>query len=92
MTTPIVAYVIQMTEHERGWGQRPDGYLVFGTEADGKAYVIKEISSRISPVAPDIYVSYDVVGYKQCAPSIIEAIAKSERQFIYVDHLKELKG
>lgn len=36
----IAAYQIDFTEHERGWGQRPDGSMLFPDKATADAYAI----------------------------------------------------
>jgi hypothetical protein len=92
MTSPTVAYIVEMTEYERGWGSRPDGYLAFPTEADAKAYVTKETAERSIHNVPDEYIAFSMVGYRECSPRIIESMANSGcRGFTYIDRLDELK-
>jgi hypothetical protein len=66
-----VFYVVEMVEHERGWGQRPDGWLVFHTEDWAAAYIKRMTADRVGP-APDEYTSYHPLGYKECTGSIAE--------------------
>jgi hypothetical protein len=83
----LVGFVVEMTEHERGWGQRPDGFLVFETEAKAKSYVQKEIANRTKS-DPDDYVVYHLRGYMEVCLEIISRIIS--REFIYVDRISEL--
>ncbi len=91
MTSPTVAYLVEMTEHERGWGYRPDGYMAFQTEADAKAYVNRQTAGRSIHNVPDEYVSYDLVGYKECSQRVIDAMANNGGRGLYIHRLNELK-
>jgi hypothetical protein len=91
MTSPIVAYLVEMTEYERGWGSRPDGYLAFPTEADARAYVTRQTAGRSIHNVPDEYVAYSMVGYRDCSQRVIDIMQHSGRGFTYIDRLHELK-
>lgn len=67
----IVFYIIEMVESERGYGQRPDGFLVFHTEQVAKEYVQRMTAGRRGP-APDTYTMYNTIGYRECISSIAE--------------------
>lgn len=81
MTTPIVAFVIQVTEHERGWGSRPDGHIIFKTEADADLWLLKVYNERRNQPTPDEYDSYDKIGYKEVKVEVIEALR--DKDFIW---------
>lgn len=84
MTTPIVAFVLQATEYERGWGSRPDGHVIFKTEADADKFLAKVAADRRNvTVAPDEYTNYDKLGYKEVKVEVIEALERSPQDFIW---------
>lgn len=90
-----VVFIVEMTEYERGWGQRPDGFLAFVTEDAAKAHVYEETADRTGP-APDEYVSYSMIGYRACSSAFLQktltAATSLDRPFIYVDQVRELQG
>lgn len=91
MTQPVtVVYIVEMTEHERGWGQRPDGNLAFVTEADAKSYVDKVTADRKGPV-PDEYTSYHMVGYRECSAEFFSRFEKNKTVRLYVHRLGDLR-
>lgn len=49
------AYVIEWTEYERGWGQRPDGMSVHATVEDATAYLERTWHARLQDPVPDEY-------------------------------------
>lgn len=53
----VKVYVVEMTEYERGWGNRPDGYLAFATEEDADAYLKAEYQIRWGRSVPE-YTEY----------------------------------
>jgi hypothetical protein len=85
----LVVYVVQMTEYERGWGQRPDGNLAFVNEADAREYVALQTADRTGPV-PDEYVAYNLVGYRECSKAFFEQLRCNDRGFKYFDRIGEL--
>ena len=90
-----VVFIVEMTEYERGWGQRPDGFLAFGTEDAAKAYVQEETKGRTGP-APEIYVAYSMLGYRACSPAVLARVLTASEdangQCVYIDKLAELQG
>lgn len=50
-------FLVQVTEFERGWGSRPEGYLVFETEED-RTQFLKDMNTRKGPIVPDYYWDY----------------------------------
>jgi hypothetical protein len=87
----MVVFVVEMTEYERGWGSRPDGNLAFVSEDAAKKYVQKQTADRTGP-APDEYVAYDLVGYRECTPAFFQKLKDNSRGFQYFDRLGELKA
>jgi hypothetical protein len=89
-----VLYVIGLTEHERGWGCRPEGYLGFLTEAEADAYIKAENAAEVarnpSGVVPDCYWTYNKVGYREAHPSQLKAVKTNGRGRVYVDRVNEL--
>ena len=49
-----VVYRVYETEHERGWGQRPDGHTDFTSYEKAKAWADK-INDHPDGTVPDIY-------------------------------------
>ena len=88
MSNVTVVFVVEMTEHERGWGQRPDGNLAFVDEQTAKAYVDKETKDRTGP-APDEYISYNLLGYRACTSAFLKTV-KGKGQ-VYFSRLSELQ-
>jgi hypothetical protein len=86
-TTVTVVYMVEMTEYERGWGQRPDGFLAFVDEECAKAWVADTTKDRTGP-APDIYVRYSKIGYKPCSRKFAEDVGHKGR--MYVNRLSDL--
>lgn len=85
-----VSYVVEMTEYERGWGQRPDGYMAFLTEDAANEYITEQTKDRTGS-APDVYVNYSKVGYRETNPKFLTSIKKSPSKRIYFDRMNELK-
>jgi hypothetical protein len=61
----LKVFIVEITEYERGWGCRPDGYLAFKNEELADKF-LKEVydsrSSKLSDV-PDCYDDYKKIGY-----------------------------
>lgn len=85
-----VSYVVEMTEYERGWGQRPDGYVAFLTEDAANEYIAEQTKDRTGS-APDVYVNYSKVGYRETNPKILTSIKKSPSKYMYFERMNELK-
>ena len=49
-----IAYLVQWTEHERHWGQRPDGYSLHATKEVWTAYLAAHEAQKL-PETPDEY-------------------------------------
>ncbi len=58
MTDKKFLYVLDVTEHERGWGIRPDGYMLFIDNESADAWV-KDIYSKRDNNVPDCYDTYE---------------------------------
>lgn len=86
--TIIVAYVLSCNEYERGFGQRPDGYLCFETEKLAEVF-LKAQDALITDNAPDCYVLYYKVGYRECSLSNLEKIRTHGKMWVSI--LTELK-
>jgi len=74
-------HVIEGTEYERGWGQRPDGYAAFLTKADAEAYIAsydKRFNSE--PVVPDEYTKYSYIGILECSEAFFQAAKCASNQ------------
>ncbi len=78
-------YVIEVVEHERGWGQRPDGYILFPSEEHAKEYVDRRTKDRFGP-APDWYLNYEMIGYKEATQETIN-IFGAGATCVHVDKL-----
>lgn len=84
-----VLYLVEIIEFERGWGQRPEGYLAFLNESEADNYIVEETKDRVGS-APDVYWNYYKIGYQEANRSNIQKVKKSDRKRIYIDKLKEL--
>lgn len=89
-------YLVEMTEYERGWGSRPDGFLVFTTEQKAKAYIETVLAERNNSrlIPPDYYVNYEYIGPKPVCSSkyfqFLRGIEDEECLHWYVNHVKDL--
>lgn len=73
-----------MIEYERGWGSKPDGYLIFDSEERRAAYIANEYKDRTG-AAPDYYVRYEPQPEVELLP---ESQGKFRAEgFFYVDNL-----
>lgn len=52
-------YLVRVTEYERGWGSRPEGFLVFETIED-RAKFIQDMNAEKQDVVPDYYWDYSI--------------------------------
>jgi hypothetical protein len=89
-----VIYAIELVEHERGWGTRPEGYIGFLTEADADAYIKDENAAEVkrnpSGVATDVYWSHHKIGYLPCSPTFLKEVKKIGKR--YFDRVAELEA
>ena len=49
------AYAVNWTEHERGWGSRPDGHTLHSTPEVAQAYIASVTAGRDYSRVPDDY-------------------------------------
>lgn len=83
-------HVVEMTEHERGWGQRPDGNFAFYTEKEARDYMDAETKGRSIRNVPDEYVTYQYIGLHQCSDAFYKKIGESENRRVYFDKMRDL--
>jgi hypothetical protein len=56
-------YRVDMTEYERGWGQKLDETLYFDNEAEARQYAIDyNLKHNDEDIVPDWYIRADYVG------------------------------
>lgn len=48
-------YRVRLTEYERGWGSRPDGFHDFDSLSKARTYQIKFNKQNTAKTAPDWY-------------------------------------
>lgn len=87
----MVVFVVEMTEHDRGWDSRPEGNLAFVSEDAAKKFVHAQTAHRTGH-APDEYIAYDLTGYRECSPAFFQQVKTDSRGFKYFDRLDELKA
>ena len=68
-TIPNVGAAVQITEFERGYGQRSAGYMVFFNREDAERFIKEDNESRTSEV-PETYWKYKYIG--ACKISMVE--------------------
>jgi len=86
--TPTV-HVIEGTEHERGWGCRPDGYVAFTTKEAAEAFIVDyDAKHNTAKHAPDEYTVYSYIGLKECSIGFYKAVAG--RKAKHFDRFSEL--
>jgi hypothetical protein len=72
--TPTV-HVIEGTEYERGWGQRPDGYAAFTSEAAARKFIVEyDRKWNSAKHAPDEFTKYEYIGIKNCSPGFYKVV------------------
>lgn len=73
-------FVLEGTEYERGWGSRPDGYLILANEKDADAFLEAECLERLkAKTVPDDFTNWDKVGYKVIGPNTKGQIAEGRQ-------------
>lgn len=74
----LAVHVIEGTEYERGWGQRPDGYVAFPSAQDAAKW-IKEYDLKYNneDSAPDEYTKYSYIGLRQCSAGVGSRVTAS---------------
>lgn len=85
-------HIVQGTEYERGWGQRPDGYVAFTTEAAAKEFII-DYDARYNnlPTVPDEYTKYAYVGVRQCSFEFMDLLIAAKSGYRHIHNLQELR-
>ncbi len=77
------AFVVQSTEHEVGWGVRPDGWFLFESEAKADAWIKDQYATDVSKIAPAEYNTYDKAGYREVSPAILAEIEAAPNGLIW---------
>ena len=86
--TPTV-HVIEGTEHERGWGCRPDGYVAFVSKKAAEDWILEYNLKHNDQVhAPDEYTVYNYIGLKECSIGFHKVTAS--RRAKHFDRFSEL--
>ena len=71
-------WAVRWTEHERGWGQRPDGMTFFETEEEAKDYIRsyweREKKRNPSGVTPDEYSLPETPALIEVSESLYRAV------------------
>lgn len=85
------AFVVEWTEMERGWGQRPEGYLLFQTEKEADAFICEETKDRNArgPV-PDCYDLYEKRGLKKVSAQVYSCIGNADHRRLWMKDLKNV--
>jgi hypothetical protein len=66
-------HVIEGTEYERGWGQRPDGFVAFTSEAAARKFIVEyDRKWNSAEHAPDEFTKYEYIGLKTCSQKFFE--------------------
>jgi len=79
-------FIVSITEYERGWGCRPEGYFIFDTEETATKY-IKSILAKRGTKVPDCYDDYNPIGYKPISEEIFNELSNSEEKRVWVKKL-----
>ncbi len=59
----VTAFKVQLTEYERGWGQKPWDTLYFNNEAEARQYAVDyNLKHNNEPEVPDWYVRAEYTG------------------------------
>lgn len=85
-------HVVEGTEYERGWGQRPNGFIAFKTKNDALSF-IDRYNARFNSDSnvPNEYTVYTYIGVKECSAEIYNSF-KSVLHFRKWDELKNDKA
>lgn len=90
-----LVHILECTEMERGWGQTPDGFLIFLSDEDLQVFLHIEYSSRGEDV-PAWYIKYDKLEPRlalECWRDSIQArIDAGKDAHISIEHLKQLNS
>lgn len=83
--------LVQIVEKERGWGQRIEGYVAFGSEEAARAYINEKHKGRSGP-APDYYVAYEWYGIQPSSEYMAKLADSHPVNGVYINNLSELKN
>lgn len=85
-------HVVSGTEHERGWGCRPDGYIAFLTEAAANDW-INEYDTTVNcrPTVPHEYTTYSYQGIKECSVEFYREVVKARGQRKHFNRTKDIE-
>lgn len=86
----VDAFVLECTEYERGWGQRPDGYLIFQTEEDLSKFLEDDArEKRATTETPAYYSAYHRLPARKARADFF-GMLPPDRRCKYVDKLSDL--
>lgn len=80
-------YVYDVIEHERGWGIRPDGYVIFIDQDTAEKWREDKYNARTGSV-PDYYDTYEGGRWQPVHESLYNK-AKAE-EYVWVESLNEI--
>lgn len=86
-------HVIEGTEYEAGWGQRPDGFIAFLSKEDAELF-IKDWNKNHNSAkhAPAVYVAYRYIGIRECSENFFDKIQNSPQKAFHLYMTAELKA
>lgn len=88
-----LVHVIEGTEYERGWGQRPDGYAAFKSREDAEAYIDHyNRTHNTAKHAPDCYTTYQYLGEKPASAAFSRKLAESKQGLVFFERMNELRA
>ena len=83
-------HLIEGIEYERGWGQRPDGYVAFKTEEAARLFIVNYDKQHNNLFyAPDEYTKYTYIGVRQCTHAFLNAFS-GKLGYKHFDRISEL--
>jgi hypothetical protein len=72
---PRMVHVVHGTEHERGWGWRPDGYVAFLDKASADQWIDGyHKTNNNQKRVPDNYTTYAYFGAVECSDGFYKAV------------------
>lgn len=86
-----VLYAVEITESERGWGQRPEGYICLLTEEAAAEYIRRKEAEMPRDHVPAVYWSYTKRGYHEVHPTVHAKAKAAAPKAWYVDRLEDLR-
>ncbi len=88
-------WVVQWTEYERGWGQRPDGLTLFETKEEADAHISqhweREKVRNPSGRTPDEYSSPDAPALMEVSESLYRAVIFGGSHHLFDMRTSQLK-